>query len=59
MGQLFQQVGATVPGSDKEFHEVTNRLLNGDKPQAIEADLLDKSNQQIASDRKTQAADND
>ena len=59
MGQLFQQVGETVPGSDKEFHEVTNRLLKGDKPQAIEADLLDKSNQQIASDRKTQAADSD
>ncbi len=59
MGQLFEQVGAGVPGADSEYHEVTDRLLKGDKPQAIEADLLDKSHQQIAKDRKTQAVDND
>ena len=59
MGQLFQQVGESVPGSDKEYHEVTDRLLKGDKPQSIEADLLDKSNQQITKDRKTQAGDSE
>jgi hypothetical protein len=59
MGQLFQQVGESVPGADTEYHEVTNRLLSGEKPQSIEADLHAKSEQQITTDRKTQAADSD
>ena len=57
IGKMFQEVGAGVPSSDGEYHEVTNRLLGGEKPDSIEADLRDRSNQQITQDRKTQAAD--
>jgi putative FmdB family regulatory protein len=57
IGTLFQQVGAAVPSSDGEYHEVTNRLLQGEKPDSIESDLRAKSEQQISQDHKTQAAD--
>lgn len=52
IGQLFQQVGAGVPASDGEYHEVTNRLLQGEQPASIEADLRDKSSQQVTADKK-------
>lgn len=40
MGELFRQVGDTVPdGMDNQFNEVTERLLHGDKPEKVEADL--------------------
>jgi putative FmdB family regulatory protein len=56
MGELFKQVGETVPGADKEYHEVADRLLGGEKPDSIESDLRAKNDTQIASDRKTQAS---
>lgn len=40
MGELFRQVGETVPGGmDPQFNEVTERLLGGDKPEHVESDL--------------------
>lgn len=40
MGELFRQVGETVPGGmDQQFNDVTERLLGGDKPEHVEADL--------------------
>jgi putative FmdB family regulatory protein len=57
IGTLFQQVGAAVPSSDGEFHEVTNRLLQGEKPDSIESDLRGRSDQQIATDKKIASED--
>lgn len=57
IGTLFQQVGAAVPSSDGEFHEVTNRLLQGEKPDSIESDLRGRADQQIASDKKIASGD--
>jgi putative FmdB family regulatory protein len=57
VGQLFQQVGAGVPAADQEYHEVTDRLLKGDKPQTIEADLREKSNQAIKQERQQTTGD--
>ncbi len=40
MGEMFRQVGETVPGGmDAQFSEATERLLKGDKPERIDADL--------------------
>lgn len=40
MGEMFRQVGDTVPGGmDSQFNDVTERLLKGDKPERIEGDL--------------------
>lgn len=40
MGEMFRQVGETVPeGMDPQFVETTERLLKGDKPEHIDADL--------------------
>ena len=55
IGQMFQQVGAAVPSSDKEYHEVTDRLVQGEKPESVEADLRDRAAQQVAKDRKAAA----
>jgi putative FmdB family regulatory protein len=55
MGELFKQVGETVPGGDKEYHEVADRLLRGELPEAIDSDLRQQSEAQITQDRKTQA----
>lgn len=52
VGEMFKQVGASVPGADREYHEVTDRLLRGDKMDSVEADMRDKSEQQITQDRK-------
>ncbi|MBZ0300313.1 MAG: zinc ribbon domain-containing protein [Anaerolineae bacterium] len=52
IGQMFQQVGAGVPAADGEYHEVTNRLLKGEKPESIESDLHGRSDQQISKDQK-------
>ena len=57
IGTLFQQVGAAVPSSDGEYHEVTNRLLKGEKPDSIESDLRGRSEQQIATDKKIASQD--
>lgn len=57
VGQLFQDVGAGVPSSDGEYHEVTNRLLQGEKPASIDAELRDRSEQQVNKDRKSAASD--
>jgi putative FmdB family regulatory protein len=57
IGTLFQQVGAAVPSTDSEYHEVTNRLLQGEKPDSIESDLLGRSEQHIASDKKITSED--
>jgi putative FmdB family regulatory protein len=57
IGTLFQQVGAAVPASDGEFHEVTNRLLKGEKPDSIESDLRGRSDKQIAADKKIASQD--
>lgn len=57
IGTLFQQVGAGVPSSDGEYHEVTSRLLQGEKPDSIESDLRDRSEQQIATDKKIASED--
>ena len=57
IGTLFQQVGAAVPSSDGEYHEVTNRLLQGEKPDSIESDLRGRADQQIASDKKIASED--
>jgi putative FmdB family regulatory protein len=57
IGTLFQQVGAGVPSGDGEYHEVTNRLLQGEKPDSIESDLRDRSEQQIATDKKMASED--
>lgn len=44
VGELFRQVGETVPGGmDAEYNTVTERLLGGDAPEHIEADLQDKA----------------
>jgi putative FmdB family regulatory protein len=56
IGQMFQQVGASVPGSDREYHEVTNRLLRGEAPNTIESDLRSRSENQIERDSKTAAS---
>ena len=53
VGQLFKQVGASVPGADKEYHDVADRLLRGEKMDSVEADLRAKSEQQIAQDKKS------
>ena len=55
MGELFKQVGESVPGADQEYHEVANRLLSGELPDTIESDLRANSDAQIEQDRKTQA----
>jgi putative FmdB family regulatory protein len=40
MGELFRQVGETIPGGmDTQFNDVAKRLLQGDRPEHIEADL--------------------
>ncbi len=40
MGELFRQIGDTVPGGmDNQFNEVTEKLLKGQKPESVEADL--------------------
>lgn len=52
VGQMFKQVGESVPGADKEYHEVTERLLRGEKMDSVEADMREKSNQQIAQEKK-------
>ena len=40
MGELFRQIGETVPGGmDNQFNEVTEKLLQGQKPEHVEADL--------------------
>jgi putative FmdB family regulatory protein len=57
IGTLFQQVGAAVPSSDGEYHEVTNRLLKGEKPDSIESDLRGRADQQVATDKKIASQD--
>jgi putative FmdB family regulatory protein len=52
VGAMFEQVGAGVPASDGEYHEVTNRLLKGEKPESIDSDLRGRSDQQIAKDKQ-------
>lgn len=40
MGELFKQVGETVPDAvDRSYNEVTERLLKGDSPSKIDSDL--------------------
>lgn len=40
MGAMFRQVAESVPeGMDQQYHEVTERLLRGEKPETIEGDL--------------------
>lgn len=56
VGQLFKQVGESVPGADREYHEVADRLLRGETMDSVEADLRDRSDQQITQDKKTNAA---
>jgi putative FmdB family regulatory protein len=55
MGELFKQVGETVPGADQEYHEVANRLLSGERPESIESDLRAKNETQVDNDKQTQA----
>ncbi len=55
MGELFKQVGESVPGGDTEYHQVAERLLSGEKPDSIESDLRASNESQVAQDRKTQA----
>ncbi len=44
MGELFKQVSDTVPdGVDSQFNQVADRLLKGDKPEHVEADLRAES----------------
>lgn len=58
MGELFKQVSDTVPdGADSQFNQVADRLLKGDKPAHVEADLRAEaeSKPKPASDSTTSA----
>jgi len=57
VGQLFKQVGESVPGGDTEYHEVADRLLRGEKMDTVEADMRDKSEKQITQDKKRNTID--
>ena len=39
VGRMFQQVGGGAPELGATYHETTQRLLNGEKPDKIERDL--------------------
>ena len=39
VGQIFEQLGQGEPSLGDDYHETTERLLKGDSPQRIEADL--------------------
>jgi len=52
VGQMFKQVGESVPGADGEFHEVADRLLKGETMESVEADMRDRSEQQVTQDRQ-------
>ncbi len=39
VGEMFQQVGAGDPSLGKEYHDTTERLLDGDSVQNVESDL--------------------
>ena len=52
VGQMFKQVGESVPGADREYHEAADRLLRGDSMDSVEADLRAKSEQQVNQDRQ-------
>ena len=39
VGTMFEQVGAGAPELGATYHETTQRLLKGDKPEKIEKDL--------------------
>ena len=57
VGELFRQVGETVPGGmDAEYNSVTERLLSGDKPEQIESDLQDRA--KPASDTESKSSTN-
>lgn len=52
VGQLFKQVGESVPGADREYHEVADRLLKGETMDSVESDLRARSEQQVKTDRQ-------
>lgn len=39
VGTMFEQVGAGDPSLGAQYHEATQRLLRGEKPEQIEKDL--------------------
>jgi putative FmdB family regulatory protein len=41
VGQMFKQLGQDEAGLGDTYHQVTERLLGGDKPAQIERDLQD------------------
>lgn len=52
VGQMFKQVGESVPGADREYHEVADRLLKGESMDSVESDLRSKSEQQVKTDKQ-------
>ncbi len=44
VGRMFQQVGGGAPELGTTYHETTQRLLDGEKPEKIERDLRAANN---------------
>lgn len=44
VGKMFEQVGAGDSSLGAQYHDATQRLLKGDKPEHIERDLQASSN---------------
>lgn len=60
MGELFRQVGETVPGGmDSQYQQVADRLLGGESPDRVERDLRAQSDAQISAERKANQASGD
>lgn len=42
VGEMFQQVGGSVPSDAVEYHETTQRLLDGESLESVEKNLQEK-----------------
>lgn len=42
VGQMFQQIGGTDPSLGAEYHEVTQRLLDGESMDSVEKTMQEK-----------------
>jgi putative FmdB family regulatory protein len=53
MGELFRQVGETVPGGmDAQYQQVTDRLSKGEPADSVESDLRRAAEQQADTEKK-------
>lgn len=39
VGEMFQQIGGSDPALGAEYHDATQKLLGGEKPEKVEQDL--------------------